>query len=139
VNRVYHAGAWLICALALWSVGCGLPFLPLPDPKAYVSAFKACLANEGVSDVGPESNRIWLILDQGGNSALEIEGKIEQVALTVTAEAARVCIDCSITAWEASHPIVPSKGVTPSQGAVRLYKARHLSSPTLRRASSAAQ
>ncbi|MEO9196784.1 MAG: hypothetical protein ABI445_24260 [Polyangia bacterium] len=124
----------LVLLLGLGLTACGLPPLPTPDPMAYRAAFKACLQNEGVNDIGPESNRIWLILDQGGNSAIEIEGKIEQVALTVGAEAGRICIDCAVIAWETSNPVTPNKAATPSQGAARLYKARHLSSPTLHHA-----
>ena len=133
IRCIATALAWSLCCLALAMAGCGLPPLPTPDPTAYVTAFKACLSNQGVTDIGPESNRIWLILDQGGNSAIEIESKIEQVALSVTAETARICIDCSVVAWQNSNPIPTGKPVTPSQGAARLYTARHLSSPTLRR------
>ena len=118
---------------ALFACGHVRP-LPTPDPVAYVAAFKACLVNEGVLRSGPEANKIWLILDQGGNSAQEIEAKIEQVALTVTADTAIVCIDCAIVAWQTNNPIPPGKPITPSQGAARLYAARHLASPTLRRA-----
>ena len=134
VRCIATALAWSLCCLALAMAGCsGLPPMPTPTPAAYTAAFKACLANEGVSAAGPEGAKVFSILDQGGNDAAHIEAKIEAIAITLTASAALICVDCAVMAWEQSNPLVTGKPPTKSQAAARIYRARHLASPTLRR------
>lgn len=135
LEKVSGLVPFLLLPLLFMGACAHLPPLPTPDPGKYAEAYKACLTNAGVSESFPEGAKIFGILDQGGNSAIEIEQKIEQVLLTVTADVARVCIDCAVTAWDANNSIPAGAKPTFSQTAVRLYHARHLSRPTLHHSS----
>lgn len=114
---------------------CGgtLPNAPKPDPAVYTADFKACLINEGVQQGTPEAVKIFQILDQGGNSATQIEQKIENVALTVTSDVAIICIDCAVIAWNESNPVAAGAKPSPSQAAVRIYLAKHMNHPAVTR------
>jgi hypothetical protein len=124
----------IIFMLPLLALGACAHMANAPTTAQFTTAFENCLTSEGIQQASPAGAQVWQILQAGGSSSQAIEQEVENIAVTLGGDAAVVCVDCAVIAWDQNNPILPNSNPTPAQVAVRVYKARHLSSPTLKRA-----
>lgn len=140
------AGLALLLLSAFAMNGCAIP-QPIPtnldggaydastNSAAYTAAFENCLQNQGISDATGVGAQIFNILATGGTSASQIEASIEKALVTLSGSTAILVATCAVNAFDAIEPVLANAKPSPSQAAIRLFRARHLTKPTVHHAS----
>jgi len=124
-----------LVGMAIAASGCAHspPAPPSPQTQQYDAAFASCMEGLGIQAAVTTVSNLYNILVTGGNSATEIEQKLEKEAEQIAGSAAQDTAYCAVISWQSLHPVLPPTPPTPSQGAARIFTSKFkLSHPTLK-------